>query len=167
MISLLPWVAIFIISLYVLIRASDYFTGAAEEIGIAFGIPDFVVGVTIVALGTSLPELISSIIAVLRDSSEIVIGNVVGSNVTNIFLIIGITEVVAKKFKIAYELVHIDLPLLMGSALFLTITVWDGRFALFEALLCLVALIIYLLHMVIYPLNKIILLLSLYLIETY
>ena len=148
MISVLLWVAVFIVSLYVLIRSSDYFTRAAEEIGLAFGIPDFVVGVTIVALGTSLPELISSIIAVLRDSSEIVIGNVVGSNITNIFLIVGITAVVARKLKIAYELVHIDLPILMGTALFLMITVWDGRFTFFEALLCLVALIVYFLHIV-------------------
>ena len=148
MISILLWVAIFIVSLYVLIRASDYFTRAAEDIGLAFGIPDFVVGVTIVALGTSLPELISSVIAVLRNSSEIVIGNVVGSNVTNIFLVVGITAVAAKKLKIAYELVHIDLPILMGTALFLTITVWDGRFTLFEALLCLIALVVYFLHII-------------------
>jgi cation:H+ antiporter len=146
MISAVLWIAVFIVSLYVLIRASDYFTRAAEQIGLAFGIPDFVVGVTIVALGTSLPELISSIFAVLRNSSEIVIGNVVGSNITNIFLIVGITAVVAKKLKITYELVHIDLPLLMGTALFLTITVWDGRFTLFEALLCLIALVVYFLH---------------------
>ncbi|MGB3479009.1 MAG: calcium/sodium antiporter [bacterium] len=142
------WIVIFIISLYVLIRASAYFTNAAAKIGLAFGIPDFVVGLTIVAIGTSLPELISSIFAVLHNSSEIVIGNVVGSNITNIFLIVGVTAIAAKKLKITYELVHIDLPLLMGTALFLTITVWDGRFSLFEALLCLIGLVVYFLHAV-------------------
>lgn len=140
------WIVIFIISLYILIRASAYFTNAAAKIGLAFGIPDFVVGLTIVAIGTSLPELISSIFAVLHNSSEIVIGNVVGSNITNIFLIVGVTAIAAKKLKITYELVHIDLPLLMGTALFLTITVWDGRFSLFEALLCLIGLVVYFLH---------------------
>ncbi len=114
----------------------------------AFGIPDFVVGLTIVAIGTSLPELISSIFAVLHNSSEIVIGNVVGSNITNIFLVVGVTAIAAKKLKITYELIHIDLPLLMGTALFLTITVWDGRFSLFEALLCLIGLVVYFLHAV-------------------
>jgi len=140
------WFIVFIVSLYILIKASDYFTDSAEKIGLAFGIPDFVVGITIVALGTSLPEVISSIIAVAKDSSEIVIGNVIGSNVTNIFLIIGVTGIIAKRVKIAYELIHIDLPLLMGSALFLAITVWDGRFTLFEAILCLVGFAVYLLH---------------------
>ncbi len=143
---LLVWIIVFLASLYILIRASDYFTDSAERIGLAFGIPDFVVGITIVALGTSLPEIISSIIAVTKDSSEIVIGNVIGSNVTNIFLIIGITGIIAKKVKITYELVHIDLPLLMGSALFLAITVWDGKFTLFEALLCLGGFVVYLFH---------------------
>ncbi len=142
------WIAIFVISLCVLIRAADYFTGAAERIGLSFGIPDFIVGVTIIAIGTSLPEIISSIFAVLRNSSEIVIGNVIGSNITNIFLVVGITAIIGKKLKITYELVHIDLPLLMGSALFLTLTIWDGKFTLFEALLCLAGVVVYLLHAV-------------------
>jgi cation:H+ antiporter len=132
----------------VLIRASDYFTDSAEKIGLSFGVPDFIIGVTIIALGTSLPEIISSIFAVLRDSSEIVIGNVIGSNITNIFLIVGIAAIIGKKLTITYELIHIDLPLLMGSALFLTITIWDGSFTLFEALLCLAGLCVYLFHAV-------------------
>lgn len=146
MITLLVWILIFVVSLYILIMASSYFTDAAERIGLAFGIPDFIVGITIVALGTSLPEIISSVFAVLQGSSEIVLGNVVGSNVTNIFLVIGLTAIVARKVKITYELVHIDLPLFMGSAVLLVLTIWDGRFSLFEAVLCLVAFCVYILH---------------------
>lgn len=142
------WIIVFVVSLYVLIRASAYFTDAAESIGLAFGVPDFIVGVTIVAIGTSLPEIISSIFAVMRNSSEIVIGNVIGSNIANIFLVFGIAAVATKKLKIKYELLHIDLPLLMGSALFLAITIWDGAFTLFEALLALAGLAVYLLHAV-------------------
>jgi cation:H+ antiporter len=146
--SALPWFVVLLVSLYVLIRASDYFTSSAERIGLSFNIPTFIVGVTIVALGTSLPEIISSIFAVLSDSSEIVIGNVVGSNITNIFLVVGVAALLGKKMKVTYELVHIDLPLLMGSALFLAVTVWDGTFTLFEAMLCLAGITVYLLHAV-------------------
>jgi cation:H+ antiporter len=142
------WIGIFILSLYILIRASEHFTKAAESIGRSFGIPDFIVGVTIVAVGTSLPEMISSVFAVVQESSEIVIGNVVGSNVTNIFLIVGFTAITARQLKIAYELIHIDLPLLMGSALFLAIAVWDGKFTVFEAVLCLCGVVVYFLHAV-------------------
>lgn len=146
MVSVIPWFVLFIVSLYALIRASDYFTSSAERIGLSFNIPTFIVGVTIVAFGTSLPEIISSVFAVLSDSSEIVIGNVVGSNVTNIFLIIGVAALFGKKLQVTYELIHIDLPFLMGSALFLAVTVWDGAFTLLEAMLCLAGIVVYLLH---------------------
>lgn len=145
---LLLWVALFVASLYVLVRAASYFTDSAEQIGLLLGIPDFIVGVTIVAIGTSLPEIISSLFAVVENSSEIVIGNVIGSNVTNIFLIVGIAAIFGKKLKIGYELIHIDLPLLMGSALFLAITIVDGEFSLLEAVLALAGFLVYMLHAV-------------------
>ena len=140
------WIIVFIISLIVLIKASGYFTDSAEKIGLYFGIPNFIVGVTIVAIGTSLPELISSIYAVLQDSSEIVVGNVVGSNITNIFLIIGITAIYSKKMKINYNLINVDLPLLICSAFLLAITIWDEKFSFLEALLCLAGMMIYLFY---------------------
>jgi cation:H+ antiporter len=146
MLPLLIWIIIFIASLLVLIKASDYFTGSAEKIGLYFGIPAFIVGVTIVAIGTSLPELVSSIFAVLKGSSEIVVGNVIGSNITNIFLILGIAAIIGKKIKITYEPIHVDLPLLVGSAFLLAVTIWDGIFTLPEAMLCIGCFVLYLLY---------------------
>lgn len=146
MLHLFIWLIIFIVSLIVLIKASDYFTDSAEKIGLYFGLPAFIVGVTIVAIGTSLPELVSSIFAVLKGSSEIVVGNVVGSNITNIFLILGIAAIIGKKIKVTYELVHVDLSLLIGSAFLLAVTIWDGIFTLPEALLCIGGIILYLLY---------------------
>ncbi len=144
--ELIVWVIVFAVSLYVLIRASSFFTDSAEHIGLFFGIPPFIIGVTIVAVGTSLPEIISSIFAVLGDASEIVIGNVIGSNVANIFLVLGLVVVVSKKIYIKYEIVHVDLPLLLGSALLLTVMVMDGTFSLPEAFICLAGLAVYLFH---------------------
>ncbi|MDE5071993.1 MAG: sodium:calcium antiporter, partial [Trichodesmium sp. St5_bin8] len=107
--NLIIWLIIFIVSLFVLIKASDFFTDAAEKIGISLGISPFLVGVTIVSIGTSLPELVSSIIAVYQNSSEIVFGNVMGSNIANIFLIIGTASLISSPLKILYELVNVDL----------------------------------------------------------
>ena len=98
------------------------------------------------AIGTSLPEIVSSIVAVVRDSPEMVVGNVVGSNIANIFVVLSIAAIIGKKIKITYDLVHIDLPLLMGSAFLLTITIVDGVFSFLEALLCIAGLIVYLMH---------------------
>ena len=87
---------LFAISLAVLLKSADYFTETAEKIGIHFKMPPFIIGVTIIALGTSLPEVATSIAAVFSGSSEIVIGNVVGSNLANILLILGLTAIVGK-----------------------------------------------------------------------
>jgi len=148
MLDLLIWVVIFIVSLFVLIKAASYFTNSAEKIGLYFGISAFIVGVTIVSVGTSLPELVSSIIAVLKGSSEIVVGNVIGSNITNIFLILGIAAIVGKNLKITYEIIHVDLPILVGSAFLFGLTIWDGVLSLPEALLLIAGIIVYFLYIV-------------------
>jgi len=142
--QLFLWFAILVVSLCVFVKASGYFINCAEKVGVWLGIPPFIIGVSIVAIGTSLPELISSIVAVLRGSSEIVVGNVIGSNVANVFLIMGIATIAVGRLTTAYELARVDLPLLVGSALLLAVTIWDGEFVLPEALLCIAGGIIYL-----------------------
>lgn len=142
----LLWGVIFIAAIAVLIVASNTFIKAAEKIGLAFGIPTFIIGVTIVAAGTSLPELVSSIFAVTNNSPEIVIGNVVGSNISNIFLILGFVAVFSKIIRIDYEIINVDLPLLIGSSFMLTLFVMDGHFSIFEAILSLAGLIVYLVY---------------------
>ncbi|MBD3354494.1 calcium/sodium antiporter [Candidatus Woesearchaeota archaeon] len=142
--ELFLWAGIFIISLAVLIKSSDYFTNAAEKIGLWLGIPTFFIGVSIVAIGTSLPELISSIIAVHNGSSEIVIGNVLGSNIANIFLIVGVAGLIAKKqLELSRNLLHVDLPFLVGTCFLLAIMIWDGVFTTGEGILLLITLVMY------------------------
>lgn len=141
--NLIIWLIIFIVSLFVLIKASDFFTNAAEKIGISLGISPFLIGVTIVSVGTSLPELISSITAVYQNSSEIVFGNVMGSNIANIFLIIGTASLISSPLKILYELIHVDLPLFVGSAFLLGLTVLDSNFSINEAIICILGYVVY------------------------
>lgn len=142
--DLFTWCGIFVISLYVLVRSSDYFTEAAEKLGIYFKIPSFIVGVTIIALGTSMPELASSVLAVIGGASEIVSANIVGSNIANILLILGIAAVVSKKtLSVEWELVHVDLPIFVAAAFLLTFSIMDGTFVIWEALLSLLAFGVY------------------------
>ena len=148
MIETVFWALLFVVSLSILLKASNSFTDSAEEIGYFFKLPAFIIGVTIVAFGTSLPELLSSIFAVIQGSSEIVSGNVVGSNITNIFLILGVAAVVAKKIKVDHEIINVDLPILMASAFLMGLMALDGKFTFLEALLSLAGLTIYLFHTV-------------------
>ncbi|MEL7160680.1 MAG: calcium/sodium antiporter, partial [Bacteroidota bacterium] len=142
--ELLLQAGIFIGSIAVLLWASDKFVEAAERIGLSLGISPFIIGVTIVAFGTSLPELATSIVSVLDGTPEIVIGNVVGSNITNIALVLGLTAVVVKNIDLEYNLWHIDIPFLWGSAFLLYFAVSDGHLSLFEALLFLCGIAIFL-----------------------
>ncbi|MDF0594082.1 calcium/sodium antiporter [Methanotrichaceae archaeon M04Ac] len=146
MLPLLLWTAVFVAGLAVLVKASDSFTQSAERIGISFGISPFIIGVTIVAAGTSTPELVSSVLAVMKGSSEMVVGNVMGSNVTNVFLILGLSAIVGKKMVTGYELANVDLPLFVGSALLVSVMVWDGIYSIPEALLSLALLLVYLIY---------------------
>jgi cation:H+ antiporter len=148
MLTVLLWALIFVASLAVLVKASDVFTDSAERIGVGFGISPFIIGVTIVAVGTSTPELVSSVLAVINGSPEIVAGNVMGSNVTNIFLILGISAIVGKKMVTSYQLANVDLPFFVGSAFLVSLMVMDGAFSLAEALLCLACLLVYLVYAV-------------------
>lgn len=148
MIDLLVWAGILVVSLAVLVKASDYFTDAAETVGVFMRLPPFIIGVTIVAIGTSLPELVSSLVSVFKGAPEIVVGNVVGSNIANIFLILGLAAIIGRGLKIDFELIHVDLPLLAASAFLLGITLWDGMFTFAEGLVCLAGLAIYLVYTV-------------------
>ncbi|MBD3281055.1 calcium/sodium antiporter [Candidatus Dojkabacteria bacterium] len=150
----LTWIIILIISLLVLTRASDWLSDSAEKIGLALGIPSFIVGVTIVSLGTSLPEIISSIFAVVEGSSEIVTANVFGSNITNIFLILGLSAITARKLEISYDLLHVDLPLFVGSAFYLGLALLDAEFTLFEGIIGIAGSLIYLFYTISIRRNK-------------
>jgi len=86
---------LFAIGLVLLVGGANYFIKSAATIAKRLGVSEFVIGLTIVAMGTSLPELASSIAASLKQQSGLVIGNVVGSNVANVGLIIGLTAIFA------------------------------------------------------------------------
>jgi len=137
-------ILIFLASLAVLLFASDRFVESAENIGLALGVPSFIVGVTIVAVGTSLPELATSLAAVYSGTSEIVVGNVVGSNITNILLVLGATAVVGKGIKLDYDVMNTDMTKLLGSAFLLYFMLADGVLSLADCIIMLAALFFFL-----------------------
>ncbi len=141
----LLWLIVFVFSLVVLLKASDFFIDAAEKISLFLGVPPFIIGVTIVALGTSLPELVSSIIAVMNGASEIVVSNVIGSNIANVLLVMGTIAVIGRKLFLKLNLSRMDIGMFLGSAVLLTVTIWDGIFTPIEGIFCVSGLLIYLL----------------------
>ena len=142
--DVLLYLGLFVVSLAVLLKASDWFIDAAEEIGLSLGISPFIIGVTIVAFGTSLPELATGVASVLSGESQIVVNTVIGSNVANIALVLGLVAVVVKKIELEYNIWHIDMPYLWGSAFLLWFVLMDRQVQLFEAILFIIGIVIFL-----------------------
>lgn len=137
------WIVIFIVSLAVLIKSADWFTESAEKIGKAMYISPFVIGVTIVSVGTSLPELATGILGIFRGDTTIAIANAIGSNIANILLVAGISAIVAGTLKVTRNLIDIDLPLLLGATFLVAIMMMDGTFVWQEGVIAIAFYVVY------------------------
>ncbi len=133
-----------------LVKGADWFVEGASSVAEKFGIPQLVIGLTIVAMGTSLPEAAVSVSAALKGSAEITIGNIVGSNIINVLLILGITSVITpvavQKSTVKYEIPFV----IVMSALLMGIGCTDHVVGRVDGLILWVFMIcylIYLLHM--------------------
>jgi len=143
---LIFWILIFILSLVILVKSADWFVESAEKIGLALKISPFIVGMTIIAIGTSFPELASSIAATLKGATEIVAANTVGSNVANILLIVGLSAVAARALIVRRSLIDLDAPLLgVATSLFIFV-MWDKEIVFGEGILLIFGFLIYLLY---------------------
>ncbi|MCB1177679.1 MAG: calcium/sodium antiporter [Leptospiraceae bacterium] len=142
------WCLVFVVSLFTLIKASDCFIESSEKVGIRLGLSPFLVGVLIIGFGTSLPELVSSIVGVVTGAPEIVAGNVLGSNITNIFLIVGIAAVYSKSFEIQYDLLKTEIPFLLTITFLVTFMIYDGNFSFGEGIFCIGMMGIYILKLI-------------------
>lgn len=141
-------VAAFVLSLAGLLVAAKVFTSAAERVGLALGLSPFVVGVLIVAVGTSLPELVAGIVAVRSGVSEIVAGSVLGSNNSNLLLVMGVVAVAARgTFTLGEAFIQVDKHFLLGSVLMLGLVMPDGMVDRVEALFLLVAYVVYVFYL--------------------
>lgn len=138
------WIAALVVGLVLLVKGADYFIDSAEKIGRALRLSPFIIGVLLVGIGTSLPEFASGIAALFAGNVEIVTANAVGSNITNILLIVGILATVGKCVEFKRDLLTSELSLfVISSALFLGVA-FDGEITIAESLLLGVAFVIYL-----------------------
>ena len=129
-----PWLSLLflVIGLAMLVAGSNVFVGSASSVAAALGISEGVIGLTVVAGGTSLPELATSVVAARKGQSAIAIGNVIGSNVFNILLILGMTAVISPlqiegitTIDMAVMLISVVLVWLFSFTRF-TVERWEG-----------------------------------------
>ena len=145
-IQLTLWIIALIISLIVLIKSADWFTGSIEKIGLSLGIPAFLIGVTLVSVGTSLPELSTSLVSTISGQTSIVAANVVGSNLFNIAIAIGIPTIVAGGMLFKRNLINLDIPLLAAITALGALIIYDGSVTRLEGALLCIGYVIYLIY---------------------
>ncbi|HDZ07720.1 calcium/sodium antiporter [Pseudohongiella sp.] len=111
-------VLLIIVGLALLVTGSRWFVDSAVTFAQYLGVSDVIVGLTIVAAGTSMPEVVTSIIAALRGERDIAVGNVVGSNIFNIMGVLGVASIIAPSgIAISPEFVRFDIPVMILVAL--------------------------------------------------
>lgn len=148
---LLIWFVVLAVSLFVLLKSADYFTGIAEIFGKKLNIPSFIIGATVVAFGTSLPELAVSITAILQNNGDIVTGTVVGSNISNILLIAGVAIMLSSGFVVNFKKHITEFVFLIISTAAITFFLWDKQVGLIESIILLAMLVGYIAYAVFSP----------------
>lgn len=141
------WIGVLIASLFFLIKSADYFTEYSEKVGLLMGMSSFIIGATIVAVGTSLPELVSSLFAINAGEITFVVDNIIGSNIANALLILGIAGVVAKKgLNIKTSLIDVDLPFFFMSMAAFGYFALDSTISFVEGIALLIFFIIFVIY---------------------
>ena len=135
-------VGLLVVGLVLLIVGAEALVRGASKLAAAFGIPPLVIGLTVVALGTSSPELAVGIKSALSGNADIALGNVVGSNIFNILVIIGLSAVITP-LVVAQRLVRWDVPLVIGLSFLVFFLGLSGSIGRVEGLLLFVGLIVY------------------------
>ena len=150
MIEIILSAVLFVGSLIILLKGSDFFIEGAESIGIALGFTSFTIGVVILGLGTSFPEISSSVAAILQGELAIPAANVIGSNITNILLVIGVSAIAARRLVVTKNLIDVDLPLLAGVTIIFFSVSYDGFINRPESIILLIAFVFYMFYAVLH-----------------
>ena len=123
--EMLIQLGILAIGFVMLVKGSDWFVDGASSIATKFGIPQLVIGLTIVAMGTSAPEAAVSITAAFHGNADITIGNIVGSNILNILIILGICGLISPMI-VQKSSILVDIPVTIAITLVILWLGWDG-----------------------------------------
>ncbi|CAD5375601.1 Putative antiporter CaxA [Pseudomonas sp. OF001] len=137
-----------IAGLVLLVAGAEVLVRGAARLAAQFGIPPLIIGLTVVAFGTSAPETAVSVQAALDGSGDIAVGNVVGSNIANVLLILGLSALVAPLI-VSRQLIRLDVPLMIGASLVTWALAMDGKLGRLDGALLFGGVVAYTLFLII------------------
>ena len=147
-------IIILLVGFIFLVKGADWFVDGAASIARKMGIPQLIIGLTIVAMGTSMPEAAVSITAAMQQNAGITIGNVVGSNILNIFIILGITALITN-VKIQKSTIRYEIPFMIFITIILMIFgMTDMKITFIEGVFLWILFIAYLVYLFIMARNS-------------
>ena len=141
-------IVLFVVGLVLLTAGAELLVRGASALAGRLGISPLVIGLTMVAIGTSAPELAVSVGAGLSGQPDIALGNVVGSNIANVLLVLGLSALIVP-LVVQRQLVWLDVPLLIGASVLLLVMSLDGRIGPFDGFLlfaCVVGYTLFVVH---------------------
>ena len=138
-------VVLFFVGLILLYFGAEYMVSGSSRFALSLGIRPMIIGMTIVALATSMPEMMVSLTAVLKGTSDIAAGNIIGSNIANIGLILGAAALLAP-MQVAKDTLKKDIPIMLAASVFLYLFALDGVLSFVDGLLLVSGLVAFLFY---------------------
>ena len=136
-----------ILGLVLLVVGAEFLVKGASKIAAVLQISPLIIGLTIVAYGTSAPEMSVSIMSSFSNQADIAVGNVVGSNICNILLVLGMSSVVAP-LVVTKQIIRSDVPIMIGVSLLLLMFSWDGQLSRVDGIILFIGGILYTLSLI-------------------
>lgn len=133
-------VLLLIFGIVVVLKSADWLTNGAVGLATKLGISQIIIGLTIVAIGTSMPEFFVSIVSAIKGTPDLAVGNIVGSNIFNVLLIVGVAATVAP-IAIQRATVRRDIPIAIVASIMLTFMMLDDNISRIDALILFAAFI--------------------------
>lgn len=142
----LPYVFL-IVGFVLLVKGADFFVEGASSIASKLKVPSLIIGLTVVSMGTSAPEAAVSVTSSLQASNSIALGNIVGSNIFNFLMVVGISAVILP-IVTDKEILMRDMPVNLGLTVILLVMLLDGKLGRLEAIILLILFISYILMLI-------------------
>ena len=133
-------ILLLILGIVVVLKSADWLTNGAVGLATRLEIPQIVIGLTIVAIGTSMPEFFVSTVSAIKGTPDLAVGNIVGSNIFNVLLIVGVAAIVAP-ITIQRATVRRDIPIAIVASVMLAIMMFDDIMSRLDALILFIAFI--------------------------